>query len=702
MKTMRVPFHAAALSFSFVLVSAGCTLLIDGPSYHARSDASASTDAGSRDAEVGCSACGQGETCVEGVCRCGEGVGCAEGSACCDGTCTPLGTLTDCTSCGDACGDAARAASTCGATGCEFECDEGFADCDTSSPDCEQSLLTPTHCGACGNGCPSGELCGTVAGEPQCVSSCAASEAECSGACVDTSTHVLHCGGCDQACPEPPGSSAVCTASTCGVVCDPGFGLCGGSCVALQTYYRDADGDGFGNPGGPTEEGCPGSPPNGFSATNDDCDDLRPTIHLNAAEVCDGLDQDCDGIEDEDFECAGSDTQSCTITVGSCTAVGTQSCVSCGWGACVGNDVCDRTDDDCDGYIDEGGLRGASGTPLVALTGYRFQLVKAAYNPNRREIGAITLGFDGTTFTLYFVRIDAVNLVRIGTPTTIATGSFGGNDIAWDGQHYTVAVSQNGVHLYRVDASTAVATRVHTLEASGGSVSVGRLGSSGSDIVVAWSGMGSVARIHRFSMPGMAGATPTAIGTQSNPLPGGGYNHFSRIANTPSGAVVFYQYTTTGMAPYDLYTGGVSSTSVGSFTRQLTGVSEVFAAYEPMSGQLGAAIGLYDGSTFTTVFRTMDTNGALVGAAMPLGGQGPVGIGYGGEPGQLAVFSGMYFPASGSLTRIRMSDRTLLSSAPLSIGGFNGMVGVPEGPARFFYFEDDSTNLNAYPVVCPP
>ena len=37
----------------------------------------------------------------------------------------------------------------------------------------------------------------------------------------------------------------------------------------------------------------------------------------------------------------------------------------------------------------------------------------------------------------------------------------------------------------------------------------------------------------------------------------------------------------------------------------------------------------------------------------------------------------------------------------LAVGGFNGMVSLPEGAARHLYFEDDGVTLSTYPVLCP-
>jgi hypothetical protein len=68
-------------------------------------------------------------------------------------------------------------------------------------------------------------------------------------------------------------------------------------CATFTTIYRDADGDGYGDPATATQV-CTGYMPSGYSANGADCNDASAAAHPGASEVCDGIDNDCDGSAD--------------------------------------------------------------------------------------------------------------------------------------------------------------------------------------------------------------------------------------------------------------------------------------------------------------------------------------------------------------------------------------------------------------------
>ena len=85
-------------------------------------------------------------------------------------------------------------------------------------------------------------------------------------------------------------------------VCDGLDNDCDGEIDETPTdgarWYADADADGYGDPLSSQRACAPGA---GEVTDATDCDDTQPTVFPGAEEVCDGLDNDCDNIVDEDI-----------------------------------------------------------------------------------------------------------------------------------------------------------------------------------------------------------------------------------------------------------------------------------------------------------------------------------------------------------------------------------------------------------------
>ena len=143
----------------------------------------------------------------------------------------------------------------------------------------------------------------------------------------------------------------------------------GGVCDQPNTWHRDQDGDGYGDPNS-TKTAV--NRPSGYVADGSDCDDTRASIHPGAAEVCNNLDDDCDGQVDEGGVC---DTPTTWYADDDGDGYGDpnnkQNAVEKPAGYVSNGDDCDDTrasihpgaaevcnnlDDDCDGQVDEGGV----------------------------------------------------------------------------------------------------------------------------------------------------------------------------------------------------------------------------------------------------------------------------------------------------------------------------------------------------------
>ncbi len=91
-----------------------------------------------------------------------------------------------------------------------------------------------------------------------------------------------------------------------------GFTSTGGLYCSLPctptTWYQDLDGDGYGS-SSVTQSSC--TKPAGYVSSNGDCNDGNPAINPGAAEICNGIDDNCNGRIDEGFDHDGDGFTTC-------------------------------------------------------------------------------------------------------------------------------------------------------------------------------------------------------------------------------------------------------------------------------------------------------------------------------------------------------------------------------------------------------
>lgn len=99
----------------------------------------------------------------------------------------------------------------------------------------------------------------------------------------------------DAAMAVHPGATEACDGvdQDCDMRLDEGSG-------PITSFYPDGDGDGHGVIGGSAVTACAAPP--GRAALADDCNDAAPTVYAGAAEVCNAIDEDCDGASDESLQ----------------------------------------------------------------------------------------------------------------------------------------------------------------------------------------------------------------------------------------------------------------------------------------------------------------------------------------------------------------------------------------------------------------
>ena len=224
---------------------------------------------------------------------------------------------------------------------------DGVTECDQ---DCDDSndLIFPG----------SAELCDGIDNDCDVSTVAGTSEADADGDLA------LACDDCDD---DPvtgpaayPGAAEICDGvdNDCDGTVDVGA-------TDASTWYFDADGD---THGGflLTQQAC--TAPTGYVGSSDDCAELDPNSYPGATELCDGVDNDCNGQIDDgssavaatwygDSDSDGFGDPGTSVTACSQPSGFVSNSLDCDDGNTASNpggyEICDGSDNNCDGTVDE-------------------------------------------------------------------------------------------------------------------------------------------------------------------------------------------------------------------------------------------------------------------------------------------------------------------------------------------------------------
>jgi Sulfatase-modifying factor enzyme 1/Putative metal-binding motif len=322
----------------------------------------------------------------------------------------------------------------------------GFQTCNANSPDLQ---VDTANCGACFH------QCSTANATPSCVKGvcqvtcqpgffdadkdpsngcectktyngveiCDGLDNDCNGTTddgFDLMTDVNNCGACNHQCAFPFANAScdngVCKQGTCLANFydrDPNTPGCETECIKTNGGVEICDG---------LDNDCDGVVDNNLAAptisclTKGVCAGTQPTcsgqngwvcnypstyqIIEDTSKGCDTLDNDCNGLTDEPFQIG----KSCIFGTGPCAGTGTWVCdnTMAGDHRCMGTlkqpgvEVCDGIDNDCDGLVDE--LDSASNRTTDDALVYiqSSNVTMYAYEASRYDATATSAGFDST------------------------------------------------------------------------------------------------------------------------------------------------------------------------------------------------------------------------------------------------------------------------------------------------------------------